>query len=116
MVGLGVRFGRAGASVFGGSILFECADQQFELFNVAIELLRRATEPRAPKHGQLHLQLLDVQRFGMDLGGVGGNFESLRASSACRSAAKIRRALGLAGSGSVANDIDGFYKTALSRR
>jgi hypothetical protein len=41
---------------------------------------------------------------------------SLRASSACRSAAKIRRTLGLAGSGSVANDIDRFYETALSRR
>ena len=23
---------------------------------------------RAPQHGQLHLQLLDVQRLGMDLG------------------------------------------------
>ena len=41
---------------------------------------------------------------------------SLRASSACRPAAKIRRALGLAGSGSVANDIDGFYETALPCR
>ena len=76
-VGLRVRFGRAGASVFSGSILFERADQQFELLDVAIELLRRAAEPRAPQHGQLHLQLLDVQRFGVDLGGVGGNLDIL---------------------------------------
>jgi hypothetical protein len=39
VIGLGVRFDRADASVFGGSILFERADQQFELFNVPIELL-----------------------------------------------------------------------------
>jgi hypothetical protein len=78
-LGLGrrVRFGRAGAGAFGGSILFERADQQFELLDVAIELLRRAAEPRTPKHGQLHLQLLDVQRLGMDLRGVGGNLDIL---------------------------------------
>ena len=74
-VGLRVRFGRAGASVFSGSILFERADQQFELLDVAIELLRGAVEPRAPQHGQLQLQLLDVQRLGVDLGRVGGNLD-----------------------------------------
>ena len=76
-VGLRVGFGRAGAGVFGGSILFERADQQFELLDIAIELLRGTAEPRTPQHGQLHLQLLDVQRLGMDLGGVGGNLDVL---------------------------------------
>ena len=39
-IGLRVGFGRVGAGFFGGSILFERANQQFELFDVAIELLR----------------------------------------------------------------------------
>jgi hypothetical protein len=76
-VGRHVGFGCAGAGVFGGSILFERADQQFKLLNIAIELLRGTAEPRTPQHGQLHLQLLDVQRLGMDLGGVGGNLDVL---------------------------------------
>ena len=38
-IGLRVGFGRVGAGLFGGSILFERTDQQFELFDVAIELL-----------------------------------------------------------------------------
>ena len=44
---------------------------------VAIELLGGAAEPRAAQHGQLHLQLLDVQRLGMDLGGIGGDLDVL---------------------------------------
>jgi hypothetical protein len=76
-VGRRVRFGRAGVDVFGGGILFERADQQFKLLDVAIELLRGSAEPRAPKHSQLHLQLLDVQRLRMDLSGIGGNFDVL---------------------------------------
>ena len=74
---LGGRVGRAGAGVLGGDIFFEAVDQQFELFDVAIELFRGAAEAGAPQHGQLHLQLFDVQRLGMDFGGIGGEFDLL---------------------------------------
>jgi hypothetical protein len=51
------RIGRGGAGVFRGSVLFERADQQFELLDLAIELLRGTAEPGAPQHGKLHLEL-----------------------------------------------------------
>jgi len=42
-----------------------------------VELFRGPAEPCAPQHGQLHLQLFDVQRLGMDLGSVGGELDVL---------------------------------------
>jgi len=47
------------------------------LLDVAIELLRGAAEPGTSQHGQLHLQLLDMQRLGMDLGGIGRDLDFL---------------------------------------
>ena len=73
-IGLG---GIVGAGILGGDIFFEFADQQFELLDVAIELLRGSAEPCTPQRGELHLQLFNVQRLGVDLGGVGGEFEVL---------------------------------------
>jgi len=60
-----------------GLLLLEFADQQFELLDVAVKLLRRPAEPRATQHGELHLQLLDVQRLGIDLGRIGRDLDVL---------------------------------------
>jgi len=60
-----------------GLLLLELADQQFELLDVAVELLRRPTKPRATQHGELHLQLLDMQRLGIDLGRIGRDLDLL---------------------------------------
>ncbi len=49
-------------------LFFELADQQFELLNLMVELFGGPAEACAPQHGQLHLQLFDVQRLGVDLG------------------------------------------------
>ncbi len=76
-VGFGGRVGRIGAGILGGDVFLEFADQQFELFDVVIKLFRRAAEPCAAQHSQLHLQLFNVQRLGVDFGGVGGEFDVL---------------------------------------
>src|SRR3954468_3137909 len=73
-VGLG---GSVGAGILGGGIFLEFADQQFELLDLAIELLRGSAEPRTPQRGKLHLQLFDMQRLGVDLGSIGGEFKVL---------------------------------------
>jgi hypothetical protein len=65
-----------GSSPFGGFFL-EFADQQFELFDVAIELFRGPAEPCAPGHGKLHLELFDVQRLGVYLGVPRGDLDVL---------------------------------------
>src|SRR4051812_7218503 len=61
------RFGRVPAdgvgcgSAFGfGLVGLELADQQFELLDLSIELLRGPTEPGPPQHCQLYFELLDV--------------------------------------------------------
>ena len=74
-----VRFGRAdaGLGVLGGEVFFEAADQQFKLFDVAVELFRGAAEACASQRRQLHLQLFDMQRLGMDLRGIGGELDLL---------------------------------------
>ena len=51
---------RAGAGVALGLLLLEFADQQFQLLDVAVELLRRPAKPCATQHGELHLQLFDM--------------------------------------------------------
>lgn len=55
-----------------GLAFLEIADQQLELLDVTVELLREAAEPGAAQHGELRLQLLDVQRLGVELGVAGG--------------------------------------------
>lgn len=45
-----------------GGILLESADQQFQLFDVAIELLRRTAEPGPPQNSQLRFQFLDMRK------------------------------------------------------
>ena len=69
--------GDASARLLLGGLLLEFADQQFQLLDLAVELLGGAAEPRPAQRGQLHLQLLDVQRLGVDFGGVGGNLDVL---------------------------------------
>ncbi|MGF6233844.1 hypothetical protein QFZ27_007799 [Inquilinus ginsengisoli] len=49
-------------------VLLDVADNQLELLDGAVELLRRAAEPGPAQRRQLRLQLLDVQGLGMDLG------------------------------------------------
>jgi hypothetical protein len=66
-----------GAGVLRGEVFFEAADQQFKLFDVAVELFRGAAEAGASQRRQLHLQLFDVQRLDMDLRGIGGEFDLL---------------------------------------
>lgn len=52
-----------------GFALFYIADQQFELFDIAVELFRRSSEARAPQNGELHFQLLDQQHFSVNFHG-----------------------------------------------
>jgi hypothetical protein len=52
-----------------GVAFLDIADQEFELFDIAVELFRRASEARAPQNGELHFQLLDQQRFGVNFRG-----------------------------------------------
>ena len=66
-----------GAGILGGDIFFEFADQQFELLDLAVELFRGAAEACASQRRQLHLQLFDMQRLGMDLRGIGGELDLL---------------------------------------
>jgi len=41
--------------------------RQFQLFDLAIGLLRRPAKTRAAEHGQLHLQLFDMQGLRVQL-------------------------------------------------
>ena len=52
-----VGIGGSGTGVTFSLLLLELADQQLKLVDVAVELLRRPTKPRAPQHEPLHLQL-----------------------------------------------------------
>ena len=56
-----------------GFALFDIANEQFELLDRLIEPFGRAPEPSSPQHGELHLQLLDQQRLGVNLGGKCGD-------------------------------------------
>ena len=58
--------GGGSARIFLSGLLLEFTDQQLKLFNVAVELLGGTAEPCAAQHGELHLELLDVQRLGVD--------------------------------------------------
>ena len=91
------RAGSAAAGVVLGGLFLEFADQQLELLDVAVELFRGAAEPCTAQHGQLHLQLLDVQRLGVDLGSVGGDLDvlarqlGLQAGGECAQCLRIGR-------------------------
>jgi hypothetical protein len=90
------RIGRDPGVVLG-SIFLELADQQLELLDVAIELFRRPAEAGAAQHRQLHLQLLDVQRLGVDLGVARGDLDILARQlrlQACRQRAQRLRIIG----------------------
>ena len=62
-----VRAGGALADFVGGLSLLQIADDQFEQINLVVEFLRRLAEARAPQCRQLRLQLLDMQRLGIEL-------------------------------------------------
>ena len=64
--GRGCVVGSLRARLSRGVALFHVAEQQFQLLDLAVELLRRAPEASAPKDRQLHSQLLNQQRLGVD--------------------------------------------------
>ena len=86
-------------------ILLEFADQELELIDVVIKLLRRPAKARPLELGELHLQLLDVQRLGVYLSGVGRELAVLAANSARRFSAKSRSASRSVGRGSLTKDM-----------
>jgi hypothetical protein len=88
-----------------GSLFLELADQQLELLDIAVELFRRAAEAGAPQHRELHLQLLDVQRLGMDLRVARGDLDVLARKLRLQAAANSRNASGSSGRGQLANDM-----------
>src|SRR3982074_3110374 len=45
----------------------EFAEQHLELLDLAVELLRGAAEPRSSQHRELRLEMLDLQRLGIEL-------------------------------------------------
>jgi hypothetical protein len=59
--------GRLGPRLGLGLAFLDLADLQLELFDAAVELLGGPAEPRPAQHRQLHLQLLDMQRLGVNL-------------------------------------------------
>jgi hypothetical protein len=69
------RNGRFGLGFTFARILLEVADQKFKLLDVMIKLLRRLSEPRSSKLGELHLQLLDVERLRMEFCDVGSDLD-----------------------------------------
>jgi hypothetical protein len=62
------RPGRLGALAAFRAPFLQVADQQIKLLDVAVELLRGATEARTPQQGELRLQLLDMHGLGVNLG------------------------------------------------
>jgi hypothetical protein len=48
--------------------LLEVAEQELELLDLAVELFRGAAEARAAEHRQLRLEVLDLNRLGVQLG------------------------------------------------
>ena len=108
---LGAQRGGAGRSL--GLVLLELADGQLQLLDGPLDLLRGTAEPRPLQSGQLRLQLLDVQRLGVELGPVGCGVPTTprsrtaisRCISTCSDRAKARRSSGSLGKVAVANDM-----------
>lgn len=65
---IGLAIGLFGARLAFRSTFLEVADQEFELFDLTIELLGGAAEARAPQHRKLRLEMLDLQCLGVKLG------------------------------------------------
>ena len=63
------------------------ADHQFKLLDLGVALFRRAAEPSAPQHGELHFQLFDEQRLGAHLG---GKRRKIALQCACEAAQSLR--------------------------
>ena len=112
----GVPVGRLVRGVLGGSSSFEFADQQFELLDLAVELLRGAAEPRASQHGQLHLQLLDMQRLGVDLRRIGGDLDLLARQLGLQVSGEDPQRARVGRQRLVANDMDEILRNRSSRR
>ena len=70
----------------GWRLRLQLLQRQLELLDSPLDLLRRAAELRPPQPGNLHLQLLDLQRLGKQsrLGG-----RQLLVARASRSAACV---------------------------
>ena len=52
-----------------GFALLDVAEHQLQLLDLAVELFRRPPETRPPQDRQLHSQLLDQQRLGVNFRG-----------------------------------------------
>jgi hypothetical protein len=48
--------------------LFDLAEHQFELLDLAVKLLRGTAKPVAPQRRELRLEMLDLQRLGVEFG------------------------------------------------
>jgi hypothetical protein len=67
--------GCSGSGFTFARILLKVADQQFELLDVMIKLLGRLSKACPPELGELHLQLLDMERLRMDFCGIGSDLD-----------------------------------------
>jgi len=63
----GLLLGLLGACVTLRHAFLEFAEQQLELLDLAVELLRGAAEPRPSQHRELRFEMLDLQRLGIEL-------------------------------------------------
>ena len=66
-LGLAAPLGLLGARVALRHAFLEFAEQHLELLDLAVELLRGAAEPRSSQHRELRLEMLDLQRLGIEL-------------------------------------------------
>src|SRR5580693_10588130 len=67
--GRSLAVGSLGSRLSLGVPLLDVAEQQLQLLDLAVELLRRPPEARPPQDRQLHSQLLDQQRLGVNFRG-----------------------------------------------
>ena len=88
---------RDGSRPGQGLPLLELADQQLELLDGLVELLRRAAEPGPAQHRQLGLELLDMQGLGVDLGVAGGNRQVLLRELGMQSGRERPQGVGIGG-------------------
>ena len=100
--GLGLGFAPGGA--FGRAFL-EFADEQLQLLDPAVELLRGPAEPRALERGQLHLELFDHQFVGLELTFQGRDPVIRTSSSARNASAQALKASGSSGASEWVGDM-----------
>lgn len=63
----GLLVGLLGARAALRQAFLEFAEQHLDLLNLAVELLRGAAEPGPSQHRELRLEMLDLQRLGIEL-------------------------------------------------